>query len=113
MGTGSPREDRGLPDEVVADLLASERRQLVVRELARTGSGLTVADLVRLLCEETTDCEARDGEVNRTLLSEVFDDHLSKLVATGVVEYDSMRGRVELARPELLATTLRLETESG
>ena len=65
----------GLPSEVVADLLADDRRR---RALER-------------LVEE--------------IEAELWDDHVPKLTATGVVEYDSMRAAVSLAP----ATRLREE----
>ncbi|MEF8906628.1 MAG: hypothetical protein V5A13_02095 [Haloarculaceae archaeon] len=88
-----------LPERVVADLLASDRRQRLLDCLEDRGGCLAVTDLAAAVAarETGTDLESVDPERHRAVREEIYERHLPKLTATGVVEFDSMRGTVTLS----------------
>jgi len=96
MATNSTDEP-GLPPDVVADLLSDDRRRRALELLAEAGT-LTLETLARRLAAEATD---GPGEPPEELVAEIeaelWDEHVPKLTATDVVEYDSMRAAVSLA----------------
>jgi DNA-binding transcriptional ArsR family regulator len=97
----TPDDSTGrLPDDAVADLLASERRRRIFAVLRGTDGPLAVTDLAQRIAtlEATSDGE-RGAEVASadTLREEIYQNHLPKLTATDVVTYDSLVGTVELA----------------
>jgi hypothetical protein len=94
-----PESVGDLPGRVVADILADERRRVLLSCLARRGE-MAVDDLAaELLSRED---ESVSEENRRRMRAEIYQTHLPKLTATGVVRYDSLRGTVVLARPELV-----------
>jgi len=95
------RRESDLPEEVIADLLASERRRAILVHLADSEGSVTVGDLATaaLAASEGVPTEAVGDTKRRDARLELLETHLPKLVATGVVEYDSLRDRVELADP--------------
>jgi len=95
---GTQATDGRLPGRVIEDLLGVERRRLLLACLATQGDGMVVEDLadhVRAR-EVGIDPEAVDAEQRRAVRDEIFQRHLPKLTATGVVEYDSMLGTLTL-----------------
>jgi len=96
----------GLPSEVVADLLADDRRRRALERLDDDGT-LTIETLARRLAAAETEPEPAEPpeRLVEEIEAELWDDHVPKLTATGVVEYDSMRAAVSLAP----ATRLREE----
>lgn len=97
-GGETARRDR-LPDSVVADLRESDRRRHALSVLAERSESLPVSDLARHVVArergEQTDA-VPDEEVDAAR-RDLFQRHLPKLTATGVVRYDSLVGTVELA----------------
>jgi hypothetical protein len=90
----------GLPPEVVEDILAAPRRRAVLECLADAEDGLVMDELVkRVIDREGSDVE---GEKYERVRANIYDDHLPKLTATGVVTYDSMRECVALATPTII-----------
>ena len=92
-----------LPEQVVTDLLSSERRRRLLRCLEDHGACLPVTDLAAAVAakEAGIDIEAVDPERHQAVRNEIYERHLPKLTATGVVEFDSMRGTVTLKRSGL------------
>ena len=88
-----------LPERVVNDLLSSDRRCRLLGCLADHDGCLPVTDLAAAVAarETGTDAEAVDPERHRAVRAEIYERHLPKLTATGVVEFDSMRGTVTLS----------------
>lgn len=100
--TERPTDCPGVPERVTEDLLASRRRCLVVTALAAAGGEAVVDDLTRaLLAAEQSVDQAGSDRGGQTLERELFEQHLPKLTATGLVEYDSMLDTVRLTEPEL------------
>jgi hypothetical protein len=94
-----PESVGDLPARVVADILADEHRRVLLSCLARRGE-MPVNDLAaEVLSREG---ETVNEEDRRRMRREIYQAHLPKLTATGVVTYDSLRGTVALARPELV-----------
>ena len=93
----------GLPPPVVADLLAVERRRILVRILAERAEAVPVVDLAGQILARQEGVPAADvaREKRRRLCERLFQTDLPKLTATEVVTYDSAMGTVELAVPEL------------
>lgn len=88
----------GLPENVVADLLANDRRRRALEVLVERSDPVVVGDLAAtVLAEERGESiDELPAEVARVARDEFFQDHLPKLTATGVVEYDSLVGTVAL-----------------
>ena len=97
--TGGASRDQRLPEEVVDDLLGSDRRRYALQALSRREAAMTVDDLAAVVCacERETAPEAIDSDERQQVRDEFFQRHLPKLTATNVVRYDSMLGTVELA----------------
>ena len=100
MPRTSPGNDREgeLPDHVIDDLLASERREWMLSILSERSSPIVLDDLMRtVLAAERgaapEDISKQDCSEART---EAYERHLPKLTATAVVKYDSLVGTVEL-----------------
>jgi hypothetical protein len=98
MATEHPQASDRLPDRVVADLLSSDRRRRLLTCLEDHGGRLPVTDLAAAVAarEAGVESEAVDPERHRTVREEIYERHLPKLTATGVVEFDSMRGTLTL-----------------
>ncbi|MFC6835375.1 DUF7344 domain-containing protein [Halomarina ordinaria] len=89
-----------LPSDVVADLLATPRRRLLLATLARADDCLPVATLAAHVAaaERDVPVEAVGPEERRRVWTALHDEDLPKLVATDVVAYDSTRDAVSLSR---------------
>jgi len=89
-----------LPGEVVEDILSSERRRVMLSCLADCDGKMVVEDLAAAVCA----AEGRpiDEAARREAREDIYDRHLPKLTATGVVEYDSMREAIELLEDGLV-----------
>jgi len=96
-----------LPPTVIDDILDSSRRRELLTCLIADEDPIAVTDLATELAE--TDAFARpDGSTpaRQTVRTELYQDHLPKLTATGVVEFDSVLGTVEFTGPQSLETRL-------
>jgi hypothetical protein len=91
----------GLPPRVVEDLLSVPRRRTMLRCLADAEGEMLVDDLVA--CVRDRD-GGTDDQPREQVRADLYDEHLPKLTATGVVTYDSMRESVELATPAITDT---------
>ncbi|WP_235853493.1 DUF7344 domain-containing protein [Halosimplex salinum] len=99
-GGETVRDDRAaLPESVVADLRASERRCHALECLDSRDDPLPVSDLARAVAARERDeprAEIPDDVVD-TVRRDLFQRHLPKLTATEVVRYDSQVGTVALS----------------
>lgn len=98
-GEAGASDEPALPEAVIADLRADDRRRHVLTRLAESERALPVSDLARYVAaterdEAVDDVSADEADAVRR---DVFQEHLPKLTATGVVRYDSLVGTVELA----------------
>jgi hypothetical protein len=100
-GTRATTEE--LPRGVVDDLLGDERRQVLLVCLRAQGGRMIVGDLAAHVHarEAGTEPETVGAESRHTVREEIFQHHLPKLTATGVVTYDSMLGVIELEKPSI------------
>lgn len=91
-----------LPERVVEDLLASERRRHLLSCL-EGHNGMALADLAATVAarERGVDRAAVGDETRQAVREEIYADHLPKLTATGVVDFDSMTGVVRLRAADL------------
>ncbi|WP_459194034.1 DUF7344 domain-containing protein [Halosimplex sp. J119] len=98
-GETGASDGTALPDSVIADLRADDRRCLVLSRLAESDRALPVSDLARHVAATERDepVEEAPDDAADAVRREIFQDHLPKLTATGVVRYDSLVGTVELA----------------
>lgn len=106
-GEGDRREDHGsgsLPDHVIDDLLASERRRTMLEILAERSAPVVLDDLVRatLAEEQGTIPSEISQEECRAARIEAYEKHLPKLTAVDVVEYDSLVGTLKLTDESVL-----------
>lgn len=92
-----------LPVSVEEDLLASSRRCHLISVLDTHGE-TSLLDLAASLRAREQDVEP--GEVSRVeierLRTELLAEHLPKLTATGIVEFDSVVGKVGLREPAIV-----------
>ncbi|WP_415381866.1 hypothetical protein [Halosimplex sp. TS25] len=94
-----PNNGSELPESVIADLRADGRRRRVLDRLAESERPLPVSDLARRVAaaEEAGAVEEVSRETADPVRRDIFQRHLPKLTATGVVRYDSLLATVELA----------------
>jgi len=105
MATGTPSgRSTELPDPVVADLLGDETRRRALELLVERDEALAVGDLAAEILADRRDADPAEipKRDRRALRDELFETHLPKLTATGVVDYDSMVGTVELETESIL-----------
>jgi hypothetical protein len=106
MATDSQNSPAGrdrLPREVIEDILASERRRVMLSCLENSGGPVAVTDLAAAVGAhdgETTPVGV-DEKRRRAVREDIYERHLPKLTATGAVEYDSMCGTVRLVEDGL------------
>jgi hypothetical protein len=102
MGTQqAPTGPGTVPDEVLADLLDSERRCRLLEQLSAASEAAVVEDLAAAVCAAEEGCSPTEVSETRrrAVQNELFEEHIPKLVATGIVRYDSMVGRLWLEEP--------------
>jgi DNA-binding transcriptional ArsR family regulator len=101
-----------LPSDVVDGLLASRARRRLLHWLREAGEPVAVGDLAARLAaaEESTDeaGEPDDGIAAdpRQARRQIYQRHLPRLTATGVVTFDSRLGTVEFTGGSRLAARL-------
>jgi hypothetical protein len=98
----------GLPAAVVTELLSSRRRCLLVLTLAQQGESAVVDLAARLAADAEREPAAVDETQTERIRQEIYDHHLPKLTATGIVEYDSVLGKVRLAEPAIVPAARRV-----
>ena len=89
-----------LPGEVVEDILSADRRRTLLSCLSDHGGEMAVRDLAACVSareQGVTEGNIEESDRNR-LYSDLYDEHLPKLTATGVVEFDSLRDCVRFRR---------------
>ena len=104
MATDSQRGNtwqHDLPGAVVEDILDSQRRRLVLACLADSDGAMVVGDIAAAVCAREG-VDSTDHEMRAAVERDIYERHLPKLTATGVVEYDSMRGAVDLLDEDLV-----------
>jgi len=94
----------GLPTRVVDDLLAEEHRRLALSILDDRNEPVVVESLAKAVVAARDGCSPGDVTTadQRAMSEELFTEHIPKLTATGVVDYNSMVGTVELVRDDVL-----------
>ncbi|MBX0323564.1 hypothetical protein EGH21_11040 [Halomicroarcula sp. F13] len=99
-GTDDDSDPAALPDSVVDDLLEADSRRLALSILDERDRPVVVGDLAAAVVARRRGVpESAVSDVDREAMrEELFTEHIPKLTATGVVEYDSMVGTVELRR---------------
>lgn len=87
-------EGSALPKSVVADILANDRRRIALEVLAQRAEPMVIDDLAATVRARELDIDpaALSQSERRSVRDRFFAEHLPKLTATGVVEYDSMVG---------------------
>ena len=112
--TEHPTDCPGVPQAVDDDLLSSQRRCRMVTALAAAGDAVVVEDLATavLAAEKKADAGALDSDDCRSAAEDIFEHHLPKLTAIGLVEYDSMLGTVRLTEPALARLAQRRLAQS-
>lgn len=92
-----------LPPAVIEDVVAEPRRRAILRHLAAESDPVALPDLASAVAagDETEGSGAVSAERRRQVCTELFQDHLPKLTATGIVDFDSLRGTVALRDAEI------------
>ena len=111
----SPTGSAAVPEDVIGELLDSRRRCLLIDHLAREDGGVVVEDLVAAICaaEEGCDPSAVDDRTRTEIRTELFQQDIPKLAATGVVEYDSMLDKLRLQSSEVASHAASALTEES
>lgn len=93
-----------IPPDVRSELLAAERRTLVLEILAERPEPVPVWDLATIVCarERDVDTAVIEAADTRAVRDELFESHLPKLAVTGIIEYDSMLGAIRLMDAEIV-----------
>jgi hypothetical protein len=91
--------------DVVTDLLSVDRRRILLSVLGDAGGPMIVEALAAAVAakEQETTPASVDPATLDAAREDIYDRHLPKLLATGVVEYDSMRCAVRLTDESVLA----------
>jgi len=99
----------GLPAAVIEGLVAEPRRRTLLGALIDHGGAVPVDDLAAQLAESAAPSRAE----RRVARTEIYQEHLPKLTATGVVGFDSVLGTVTYRGGDALAARLAaLENDS-
>jgi len=109
MATGDRQDGTDqLPEAVVEDILAAERRRIALSILADRDDAVVIDDLAAtvLAHERGTEPDAVPRSECKAVRDEFFATHLPKLTATEVVEYDSMVGTLRLPDEEQITDHL-------
>jgi hypothetical protein len=87
-----------VPEQAKTDLLASDRRCRLLRTLATAGGEASVRDLAAQIASQETGrpVERIDPDTVESLRYEIYDQHIPKLAATGVIEYDSLLDKLRM-----------------
>jgi len=101
-----------LPAAVIEDLLACEHRHTLLTVLHERDGPVPIGDLATELAPGNDPAEVSDSD-RRTVRTEIYQDHLPKLTATGVVHFDSLLGEVELVAVPALVARLDAGSDSG
>jgi hypothetical protein len=91
-----------LPGDVVEDILASQRRRTLLSCLAEADGPVVVDDLAGAVCGAEKRPNRAGDDAAEEVRADIYDRHLPKLTATGIVEYDSMCETVELVDAGLI-----------
>jgi hypothetical protein len=99
-------EPTSLPDHVVEGLLDDDHCRLALEILDDSSDPMIVEDLAAAILarEWDTTAVAVDEDDVQALRTELYEEHIPRLTAVGVVSYDSMLGTVELRRADILVT---------
>jgi len=100
-------DSREVPEAVRAELFDSERRCLLLRALAGAGGDASASDLV----EQIRTAESDSADTAEEIRYDLYDHHLPKLAATGVVEYDSALDKLRLLDFDAAQTAARTLSE--
>jgi hypothetical protein len=97
-------EPAQLPDDVVEELLADDHCRRALELLRDQDGPMIVADLAAavLTAERGGAPEAVTDTAVEDLRTELYEEHIPRLTATGIVTYDSLKGTVELERPDVV-----------
>lgn len=92
-------EEPSLPETDVFDVLSNERRQCILHYLKRQDDRrVSLRELVDHVAawENDTTVEALESDERKRVYTALRQNHLPKLDDTDIVDYDHMRGEVEL-----------------
>ena len=91
-----------LPGEVVEEILSVDRRRTLLACLTDHGGEMAVVDLAACVGarEQGGTAEGITDATRDRLYDVLYDEHLPKLTATGIVEFDSLRDSVRIERAD-------------
>lgn len=96
--TTSP-PDRPLPEPVVDEVLESPRRRALLTQVLAADEPVPVVDIARQIAAEERGVVPEDVDASdcKAVKETIYDDHLPKLTALRVVEFDSLLASVSPA----------------
>ena len=99
-----PEGDQRLPPAVVEDIQSSPRCERFLDALADSGGEMPIRDAARAVCarERGVDADSVPADDCNAVYEDIYERHLPKLTATGIVRFDSLTDSVELRRPDVL-----------
>lgn len=101
LGDAIPSANQGeqLPREEVFEVLSNARRRCIVHYLKKhDGRRVDLRELVDYVAawEDGTTVEQLDSQKRKSVYAAIRQTHLPKLEEAGIIEYEHMRGDVEL-----------------
>jgi DNA-binding transcriptional ArsR family regulator len=93
---------RQVPESVRAALFASDRRCRLLQALAEAGGEASASDLAA----QIHTAEPDSPDCPDTIQYDLYDSHLPKLTATGIVEYDSTLDKLRLLDADAAQTAV-------
>lgn len=96
---GSPTSSPELPHEDVFDVLSNDRRRCIVHYLKKhDGRRVELRELIDYVAawETNTPVDDLDSDERKSVYAAIRQTHLPKMEEAGIIEYEHMRGEVEL-----------------
>jgi hypothetical protein len=92
----TPETDEPLPETVVDEVLESPRRRALLTAALAADEPVPVVDIARQIAadERNADPTERGDEAYQSVKETIYDDHLPKLTALQIVEFDSLLASV-------------------
>ncbi|MUW14679.1 hypothetical protein GJ633_08370 [Halorubrum sp. CBA1125] len=90
--------ENGLSQDALFSLLSNPRRRFILQYLNRTGETIQLQDLATEVAawENETEPENLTGKQRKRLYVSLYQTHIPKLEAAGIVDYDGDTGEIRL-----------------
>jgi hypothetical protein len=92
----TPETDGPLPGSVVDEVLESPRRRALLAAVLAADEPVPIVDIARQIAADERDADPTEigDEAYQSVKETIYDDHLPKLTALQIVEFDSLLASV-------------------